>query len=304
MSKRSMIIAAGLVGALGALAMTASISHSRGGGGWHAGYGLTHGHAHNRHQVRRGLRKLRRVDADDDGKVTLEEFVIRSQTRFVELDTDANGELSADELAKPMVERADYKVRKMMKRYDADGDGRITEEEFSAPARKRFAMRDFDGDGKISDDELPPRRHKDARGAGDASAADDTASTERQEKEPRHTRGHHGTRHGKHGRKHHVRNLEEVLQRRVERFAMYDGNSDGVIEASEIIEKGSDRRSYYLRRRMHVLDVNKDGSISKDEFLAGPKERFSVMDLNDDGAITADDLPPRMARRWKEKTSK
>ena len=300
MSKRSMIIAAGLVGALGALAITASISHSRsGGGGWHAGYGHAYGYGHDRRHARRGLRKLRRVDANEDGKVTLEEFVIRSQTRLVELDTDANGELSADELAKPMLERADYKVRRMVKRFDADGDGKITQEEFSAPARKRFAKRDFDGDGKISDNERPPRRQKNARGAGNASA-----SSQPQEKEPRHTRGQHRARHGKHGRGHHVRNLKEVLERRTERFAIYDGNSDGVIETTEIIEKGSDRRSYRLRRRLHVLDINKDGSVSKDEFLAGPKERFSVMDLNDDGAITADDLPPRMARRSKEKTSK
>ena len=113
MSKRSMIIAAGLVGALGALAMTASISHSR-GGGWHAGYGHAYGYGHDRRHARRGLRKLRRVDANEDGKVTLEEFVIRSQPRLVELDTDAHGELSADELAKPMQVRADYKVRRMI----------------------------------------------------------------------------------------------------------------------------------------------------------------------------------------------
>jgi Ca2+-binding EF-hand superfamily protein len=89
-----------------------------------------------------------------------------------------------------------------------------------------------------------------------------------------------------------------------EKFARYDTNADGVIEAEEVQDKGTDRRAYYQRRRLHVLDTNKDGTISKDEFLAGPKERFALMDLDDDGAITADNLPPRMARRWKEKTSK
>jgi hypothetical protein len=53
---------------------------------------------------------------------------------------------------------------------------------------------------------------------------------------------------------------------------------------------------------MHVHDTNTDGSVSKDEFLAKPKEHFSMMDL--DGAITANDLPPRMARRCTEKTDK
>ena len=95
-----------------------------------------------------------------------------------------------------------------------------------------------------------------------------------------------------------------MLEYRSEKFTRYDSNDDGVIDAAEPREKGSKRRDYYKRRRMHVLDTNKDGSVSKDEILAIPKEHFSMMDLDGDGAITANDLPPRMARRGKEKTDK
>jgi len=123
----------------------------------------------------------------------------------------------------------------------------------------------------------------------------------RQEEALKHALGHNRTRQGKHGRGHHMRNLKEALEYRSEKFTRYDTNDDGVIDAAEAREKGSKRREYYKRRCMHVLDTNKDGSVSKDEYLAKPKEHFSMMDLDGDGAITADDLPPRMARRWKEK---
>lgn len=305
MIKRNLVLAAGL---LGALSLTAPIGHTRGDGGWHAGYGQAYGHGNSWRHGRRALRKLRRVDADEDGKVTLEEFVIRSRTRFLELDADGNAELSAEELTKPMREQADYKVRLLMKTYDADGDGKITQDEFAAKSRKRFATRDFNGDGKISDDELPPRRQKNKSKhyGGDASAPGDAASAAQHGKGPKHAGQYRGGRHGKYGRgqRHQVRSIEKVLEYSGRRFARYDTNADGVIEASEILDRGRERRVYYQRRRLHVLDANKDGTISSDEFLAGPKERFAVMDLDDDGAITADDLPPRMARRWKVKTSK
>ena len=93
-----------------------------------------------------------------------------------------------------------------------------------------------------------------------------------------------------------------MLEYRSEKFTRYDSNDDGLIDAAEAREKGSKRRDYYKHRRMHVLDTNKDVSVSKDEFLAKTKEHFSMMDLDGDGAITANDLPPRMARRWKDKT--
>ena len=68
-----------------------------------------------------------------------------------------------------------------------------------------------------------------------------------------------------------------MLEYRSEKFTRYDSNDDGVIDAAEAREKGSKRRDYYKHRRMHVLDTNKDVSVSKDEFLAKTKEHFSMM---------------------------
>jgi len=76
---------------------------------------------------------MQRIDADGDGKITLEEFKAPHEQRFAML--------------------------------DADGDGYITLEEFSARRMARFAERDADGNGILEGDELPqrgegPRRHR------------------------------------------------------------------------------------------------------------------------------------------------
>lgn len=57
-------------------------------------------------------------------------------------------------------------------RYDADGDGKVTLEEFNAGHAEKFKMMDTDGDGVLSGDELacPGRRQgggKPAEGAGE-----------------------------------------------------------------------------------------------------------------------------------------
>ena len=75
---------------------------------------------------------MQRIDADGDGKISLEEFKAPHEQRFAVL--------------------------------DADGDGYITLEEFSARRMARFAERDADGNGILEGDELPqrgegPRRH-------------------------------------------------------------------------------------------------------------------------------------------------
>ena len=41
-------------------------------------------------------------------------------------------------------------------RFDADGDGKVTKDEFKRFAKERFADLDVDGDGKITDADLPP----------------------------------------------------------------------------------------------------------------------------------------------------
>mgnify|MGYP001827198121 FL=1 len=82
MSKRTLSVGAGLLATLSGLAITASHGHSRGGGedGYgRCGHGCGHSHSYGsagRHS-KKGLRRLRRADANCDGTVTLEKFTAR-----------------------------------------------------------------------------------------------------------------------------------------------------------------------------------------------------------------------------------
>jgi hypothetical protein len=68
---------------------------------------------------------MQRIDADGDGKITLEEFRAPQESRFAML--------------------------------DANGDGVIDQDEFGARRMARFAERDADGNGVLEGDELPAR---------------------------------------------------------------------------------------------------------------------------------------------------
>lgn len=42
-------------------------------------------------------------------------------------------------------------------------------------------------------------------------------------------------------------------------------------------------------KKWEKMDTNKDGKVSKDEFMSGKQEKFAKMDVNKDGFITKED---------------
>ena len=101
---------------------------------------------------------------------------------------------------------------------------------------------------------------------------------------------------------------DEELDARVrERFARIDRNSDGIIDKAEVEAMMSDGRRGGEGRGMRGgdgsggersgrilqrFDENRDGKVTKEEFVNGIKRRFAEMDLDSDGKITEADLPP------------
>ncbi len=104
----------------------------------------------------------------------------------------------------------------------------------------------------------------------------------------------------------HALTKDEFDTRTRERFARFDKNNDGVIDATEveaafgarINERGGGRMGSGRGQRMlRVFDANRDGKVTKDEYVAGVRKMFAEVDLNNDGRITDDDLPPMMRGR-------
>jgi len=306
--RKSLMLTAGAMTILGVIAVGALAKGGPGHGGHH-GKGCFHGEHHpaggwhhGKHHLKHKLKKLKKLDTNGDGSVTLEEFLKPKEERFAKLDSEGKGSLSAEQLVAREQAELDYRVRRILKRYDAEAEERITREKFEKPAREHFAMRDFNGDGVISDDELPPRGKRHASSSEvEGPEGEDGPDDEARRAKRRHEGWHHH-QHGKgwHGKRH-SRNLEDVLKRVNRRFDRLDLNKDGVIDKNELSGNRPAEIAFEQRRRMHVLDTNKDGVVSKEEFLAKSQKRFAMLDLNGDGKITAEDFPPGAARFWEGK---
>lgn len=115
------------------------------------------------------------LDADADGKLTADELAAQPGRRgpdLARLDTDGDGALSKAELAAGKPPRDHHRGRggppgDRLARLDTDGDGAISDAERAAAhqarATERFARLDVDGDGKVTAaewDAAPDRGHR------------------------------------------------------------------------------------------------------------------------------------------------
>lgn len=83
----------------------------------------------------------------------------RRAGEFAAADTDADGQLSADEYQQlPEAVRAE-RARRVFERWDADANGTLTTDEFPSMAT-RLERLDANGDGKITRDEMSRRRRR------------------------------------------------------------------------------------------------------------------------------------------------
>jgi len=98
------------------------------------------------------------VDTDHDGFISRAEFMAADKKRFEEFDTNHDGKIDAKEIASspPLMERNLRTAERMMKQWDANGDGVVTAEEFKAAGEQRFSKQDKDGTGKIARRMPPP----------------------------------------------------------------------------------------------------------------------------------------------------
>src|SRR5262245_34985961 len=158
MAKKVLLIA-GVLLAAGTVAAI-SAPHFRGGGHMRHGhqgsiFGEGGGGLFGPSPARFGER-LKEMDVNKDGVITLDEFLARRDPTFAHLDKNKDGVVDRAEFEAAAKESADYWVKRFIRRFDADRDGRISKEEFTKARRERFAMRDLDGDGRIGLEDMGP----------------------------------------------------------------------------------------------------------------------------------------------------
>jgi EF hand len=107
-----------------------------------------------------------RMDENGDGVIQRSEASRMPDARFGELDTDASGTLSQAELASGHPKAGTLGGGMHGLRGDTDNDGAITQAEASADAQQRAQRLDADGDGKITLEEFA-RAHGPHRGSPD-----------------------------------------------------------------------------------------------------------------------------------------
>lgn len=257
------------------------------GRGWHQG---GHGMGMGRHAGgRRGgqaMMRLKQLDADNDGAVSIDEFMKPKLDRFVKIDKNADGSLDGAELTGRMQQKSAHRARMMMAKLDADGDGKVTKEEVEARARHVSRGRRFGDEGG--------RHFGRDRGGAPAAAGAQTATPNATGDSKPVDAGPQADADAKPvpggGRG----------ARRAQMFANLDANGDGVVTMQDLEAASGANLAYARTKRLHVLDKDRDGKVSREEFAARPKQRFADLDLDGDGKITATDLPPRMAARWQK----
>ena len=114
------------------------------------------------------MMRFDRMDTDNSGDVTFEEFSAMLKSRISEADADKDGKITVDELAAEIEKiRAERMAQRLIDRFDTNGDGVLTADEVDSRQKKMFALLDKNDDGKIEKDEMPQRKgHRWGHGGG------------------------------------------------------------------------------------------------------------------------------------------
>lgn len=106
----------------------------------------------------RPMMRLQKALHDSPDGVTLDQFEDIMNSRLKDLIAKNGGKLTVGELADAL-EKARYErmAKRMIDRFDVNGDGVLTADELSGRQKKLFALLDKNDDGKIEKSELPRR---------------------------------------------------------------------------------------------------------------------------------------------------
>ena len=118
--------------------------------GW-AHRGREHGgKMRNARRMDRVINLIKLYDQDGDDKVTQAEIDEVRANRLAEFDSDGNGMLSLQEYGALWLDAMRERMVDRFQSHDDDGDGQVTDEEFSEQTSRMVIRRDRNSDGAIS----------------------------------------------------------------------------------------------------------------------------------------------------------
>ena len=283
------------------------------------------GKHHQRHAA-----MIERLDADKNGKVSLDEFKTNAAAAFKAFDADGNGQVTKDEIkvrhdafreARKVVrdaadadkDKAREALRaagpfmlpgagRMFDRADTDKNGTLSEAEVLASAETIFERRDSNKDGAIDTADARPHKGKSGGKGGE-------------ERAERMLKRLDANSDGKVSQ-------DELLQRAAETFQRFDADKNGEVTKAEVDAKREafrDARKAYRAvkatdgeakeaalkalsearfdrkggRMFKRADADKNGALTKTEMETAAAAMFKQRDRNGDGFITADEMGKR-----------
>lgn len=250
---------------------------------------------------------LERMDADGDGRITLDEFRQARAGRFDDLDADGDGVLSAEELAARGRQKAERLAERMLARLDEDDSGDVSQEEFLARAERGFSRLDISEDGELTGRELqgPRRGHAPRHGWKGGRGGD----------------RHHGERFGAGGPGGRMFarldadedgrvSEEEFAAMRRQQFERFDADGDGTVTRAEVdaaIAERLERMQARMQERMqHRLGVEEDAELTFEAFSARAEDMFQRFDTDGNGFVSREEIRqmhPGHGSGWKHHRS-
>jgi Ca2+-binding EF-hand superfamily protein len=214
------------------------------------------------------MRTFDDLDANKDGKLTLEEYLKIAEPPF-----------NADGPGKPGVEERRVLARSEFKTLDTNGNGIIERVEAEMPFHAEFNQYDTDRDNKITEPELRLIVQNSLRREEQA----------RREAEARNRAGKMA--------------INEYIDLQLREADRLDKNSDGRISAPEYQslagaadgQQSQNPLPFEVRRKLVMLkfteiDTNKDSVLDRVELTAYAVGQFLKMDLNKDRFLTEDEF--------------
>ncbi len=233
---------------------------------------------------------LQKMDTNGDGRISLNEYVAAAQARFKSIDTQNKGSITAEDIAAaPSTVQRDQKIASfIVKHMDSDGKGYVSEDDFIAKAKARFAKMDARGNGKLTPDELSsPHVHANGKFAQSQNPDVQAKRAEFAQKYFDKIDANHDG----------VVTQDEYIAAATAHFNKIDTNGSGQISADQIASSPRmiKREQMAATREVKRMDTKGDGTVTQDEYVNAAKARFAKLDKNGDGFIDADELP---AHHW------